>query len=78
MRYEVREHRTRSNILADLYDEMIDRIDANKKRIELYDDFDHSKKYRIEQRLKTQKRAVVWILTAICREDEKFLSQFKK
>ena len=78
MRYEVREHRTRSNILADLYDEMIDRIDANKKRIELYDDFDHSQKYRLEQRLKIQKKASIWLLTAICREDERFLSQFKK
>ena len=78
MRYEVRDHNTRSTILAALYDGMKDRIAANKKRIEMYDYFDHSQKYRLEQRLKIQKKAIIWILEAICREDERFLSQFKK
>ena len=78
MRYEVRDHNTRSTILAALYDGMKARIAANKKRIEMYDYFDHSQKYRLEQRLKIQKKASIWLLTAICREDERFLSQFKK
>ena len=78
MRYEVREHLYRLELLVALYDGMIERIAANKKRIEMYDYFDHSQKYRLEQRLKIQKKASIWLLTAICREDERFLSQFKK
>ena len=78
MRHEVREHLYRLELLVALYDGMDDRAASSRKKIVTYKYFDHSELYRIERRLKIQEKAMLRILEAICREDERFLSQFKK
>ena len=78
MRYEVKEHLYRLELLVALYDGMDDRATANRKRIATYTYFDHSELYRIERRLKIQEKAMLRILEAIVKEDERFLELIKQ
>ena len=78
MRYEVTDHLTRLKILVALYDGMDDRAASSRKKIVTYKYFDHSELYRIEKRLKIQEKAILRILEAIVKEDERFLELIKQ
>ena len=78
MRYEVTDHLTRLKILVALYDGMDDRATYSRKIIVTYKYFDHSEMYRIERRLKIQEKAILRILEAIVKEDERFLELIKQ
>jgi hypothetical protein len=78
MRYEVRDHLYRLELLVALYDGMDDRAASSRKRIVTYNYFDHSDMYRIVRRLKIQEKAILRILEAIVKEDERFLELIKQ